>query len=79
MSAKRDVSASVAARLLNQARRAEEELAEEFPGDQMMQELHLVRRVHQLETEGMDPADRIQYYRRKAERVSGGSVVADGR
>ena len=57
----------------------QEELANEFPGDQMMQELHLVRRVHQLETEGMDQADRIQYYRRKGEEVSGGSVLAKGR
>ena len=56
-----------------------EELANEFPGDQMMQELHLVRRVHQLETEGMGQADRIQYYRRKGEEVSGGSALANGR
>ena len=56
----------------------QEELAKEFPGDQMMQELHLVRRIHQLETEGMDPADRIQYYRRKGEEVSGGPVLANG-
>jgi len=57
----------------------QEELAKEFPGDQMMQELHLVRRIHQLETEGMDPADRAQYYRRKGEGVLRGSVLANGR
>ena len=57
----------------------QEDLAKEFPGDQMMQELHLVRRIHQLETEGMDPADRIQYCRRKGEEVSGGPVLANGR
>ena len=57
----------------------QEELAKEFPGDQMMQELHLVRRIHQLETEGMDLADRIQFYRRKGEKVSGDSVLANGR
>ena len=56
----------------------QEELASEFPGDQMMQELHLVRRIHQLETEGMDPADRIQYYRRKGDQVPGVSVLANG-
>ena len=57
----------------------QEELAKEFPGDQMMQELHLVRRIHQLETEGIDPADRIQYYRRKGEKVTGGSVLTNDR
>lgn len=57
----------------------QEELAREFPGDQMMQELHLIRRIHQLETEGMEPADRIEYYRQKGEQVSGGSVLANGR
>ena len=42
------------------------ELAQEFPGDAMMQELHLIRRIHQLETEGMDIAERAAYYREKA-------------
>lgn len=57
----------------------QEDVAKEFPGDQMMQELHLVRRIHQLETEGMGPTDRIQYYRRKGEEVSGASVLANDR
>ena len=57
----------------------QEELAKEFPGDQMMQELHLVRRIHQFETKGMDPANRIEYYRRKSQQVSGGAVETPAR
>ena len=49
-----------------------EELIKEFPGDLMMQELHLVRRIHQLETEGMNLVDKIEYYRRKSGKVSAG-------
>ena len=54
-----------------------EELAKEFPGDSMMQELHLVRCIHQLETEGMDVADKIAYFRRKAEQVSADSTTVN--
>lgn len=56
-----------------------EELIKEFPGDLMMQELHLVRRIHQLETEGMNLADKIEYFRRKSEKVSAGSVIVNDR
>ena len=48
------------------------ELAQEFPGDVMMQELHLIRHIHQRKTEGMDMAGRAAYYRKKAgNRVTG--------
>jgi hypothetical protein len=51
------------------------ELAQEFPGDAMMQELHLIRRIHQLETEGMDIAERAAYYREKASNRVRGKVI----
>jgi len=51
------------------------ELAQEFPGDAMMQELHLIRRIHQLETEGMDIAGRAAYYREKAGNRVRGEVI----
>jgi hypothetical protein len=54
-----------------------EELAKEFPGDSMMQELHLVRCIHQLETEGMAIADKITYFRRKAEQISTDSTTVN--
>jgi hypothetical protein len=43
------------------------EVTEEFPDDDMMREIHLVRRLHQLQTEGMGPEEKIAFYRRKAE------------
>lgn len=45
------------------------EVAAEFPHDELMQEIHYVRRVHQLQTEGMSVAEKIAFYRRKAESV----------
>jgi len=39
-----------------------ESVRREFPGDEMMQELHYIRRLHQLETEGMSAAEEIAYY-----------------
>ena len=55
-----------------------EELAKEFPGDKMMQEIHLVRHIHQSETEGMTTADKIDYFRRKADQVSADSTTVNG-
>ena len=51
-----------------------EELAEEFPGDTMMQELHLIRHVHQHETEGLNIEEKIDYFRRKAAQMSAGPI-----
>ena len=54
------------------------ELTKEFPGDPMLQELHFVRCIHQIETEGMNLADKIAYFRRKAEKIVSGSVTVNG-
>jgi len=41
-----------------------EALRREFPDDEMMQELHYIRRLHQLETEGMSVSEEIAFYER---------------
>ena len=40
-----------------------EELKREFSRDPMMQELHWIRRIHQLETQGMTPEQRREEHR----------------
>lgn len=55
------------------------ELAEEFPNDELMQEIHYVRRIHQLETEEMSVEEKIAYYRKKAAGVALESGTSDGR
>ncbi len=39
-----------------------EEVRKEFPDDEMMQELHYVRRLHRLQTKGLSIAERIAFY-----------------
>ena len=49
-----------------------EEVRREFPNDELMQELHYVRRLHQLQTEGMTREEIIAFYN-QAVKTSAGS------
>lgn len=42
------------------------EVEEEIPCDELMQEIHYTRRVHQLETAGMSAKEKTAYFRDKA-------------
>ena len=44
--------------------RIREEVREEFPHDEMMQEIHFVQQVHYLETKDLRPEDQIRYFKR---------------
>ena len=43
----------------------------EFPNDEMMQELHYVRRLHKLQTEGMTPEELIAFCNQAAKAPAG--------
>jgi len=42
--------------------RLKAEVEREFPDDEMMQEIHYVRLLHQLQTEGMTVGERKAFY-----------------
>lgn len=46
-----------------QERRLREEVREEFPDDEMMQEIHFVRLIHYLQTKDLTPEEQINFYR----------------
>lgn len=39
-----------------------EEVRLEFPDDEVMQQIHYVRLIHQLQTRGMSADERIRFY-----------------
>ena len=39
-----------------------EEVREEFPQDEMMQEVHFVRLVHFLQTRDITPEERVEFF-----------------
>jgi len=39
------------------------EVREEFPDDEMMQEIHFVRLMHYLQTKDLSPEEQISFYR----------------
>lgn len=39
-----------------------DEVREEFPDDETMQEVHYVRLLHFYQTKGLSPAERIQFF-----------------
>ena len=43
--------------------RIREEVREEFPHDEMMQEIHFVQQVHYFETKDLRPEDQIRYFK----------------
>ena len=45
-----------------------DEVRKEFPGDEMMQEIHYVRLLHRRQTEGLSPRERIRFFGRSRER-----------
>ena len=40
------------------------EVRQEFPNDEMMQEIHFVQQVHFYETKDLPPEEQIRYFRR---------------
>ncbi|HUT55285.1 MAG TPA: hypothetical protein VM658_17985 [bacterium] len=38
------------------------EVREEFPDDEMMQEIHFVRLMHYLQTKDLSPEEQIKFY-----------------
>jgi len=56
-----------------------EEVRKEFPDDELMQELHYVRRLHQLQTEGLSVAERIAFYQTIEEGFSLEGKSGNGR
>lgn len=47
-----------------------EEVKKEFPDDEMMQEIHYVRRIHQIQTKDLSMAERNAFYQAAEEGVS---------
>lgn len=47
-----------------------DEVKKEFPDDEMMQEIHYVRRIHRLQTRDLSPAERIAFYQAAGKDVS---------
>ena len=45
-----------------------EEVREEFPHDEMMQEIHFVQQVHYFETKNLRPEDQIRYFKRSPQK-----------
>ena len=48
--------------------RIREEVREEFPHDEMMQEIHFVQQVHYFETKDLLPEDQIRYFKRARQK-----------
>ena len=48
--------------------RIREEVREEFPYDEMMQEIHFVQQVHYFETKDLCPEDLIRYFKRSPQK-----------
>jgi len=48
--------------------RIREEVREEFPHDEMMQEIHFVQQVHYFETKDLHPEDQIRYFKRARQK-----------
>lgn len=48
------------------------EVREEFPQDEMMQEVHFVRLVHFLQTKDLTPEERVKFFEQseKADSIS---------
>jgi hypothetical protein len=55
-----------------------QEVRKEFPDDEMMQELHYVRRLHQLQTKGLAVAERIAFYQGPERGAAGERKSGDG-
>ncbi len=46
------------------------EVCEEFPDDEVMQEIHFVRQVHYLQTKDLSVEERLRYFRGLSEKTS---------
>ena len=42
-----------------------EDVKQEFPGDEMMQEIHYIRQIHYYETKDLSSEEQIRYFSRK--------------
>ena len=48
--------------------RIRREVREEFPHDEMMQEIHFVQQMHYFETKDLRPEDQIRYFKRSRQK-----------
>ncbi len=46
------------------------DVCEEFPDDEVMQEIHFVRQVHYLQTKDLSVEERLRYFRGLSEKTS---------
>lgn len=46
------------------------EVCEEFPDDEVMQEIHFVRQIHYLQTKDLSVEERLRYFRGLSEKTS---------
>ena len=51
-----------------QKARIRTQVRKEFPGDEMMQEIHYIRGIHYLQTKDLSPAEQIRFYQRYKKR-----------
>ena len=47
------------------------EVCEEFPDDEVMQEIHFVRQLHYLQTKDLSMEERLRFFRGLSEKTSG--------
>lgn len=52
-----------------------EEVRKEFPNDETMQQVHYVRLLHHRQTQGMSPADKLEFYARRAGNIRGRTAI----
>ena len=46
------------------------DVCEEFPDDEVIQEIHFVRQVHYLQTKDLSVEERLRYFRGLSEKTS---------
>ena len=47
-----------------------EQVRREFPDDEMMQDIHFVRRLHRAQTEGLSRSEQVEFYQAAVKKQS---------